>query len=83
MPELQITVSDLLEHVATPEGRENHIDIADLLIREMLNPVPREPLLEEILAGLPEEAKRLIEELGLEAISAGDGEVRGQCSGRS
>ena len=55
MPELQITVSDLLEHVATPEDRKNHIDIADLLIREMLNPVPREPSLEEILAGLPDE----------------------------
>ena len=54
----QITVSDLLERVATPEDRENHIDIADLLIREMLNPVPKEPSLEEILAGLPDEAKR-------------------------
>ena len=28
MPELQITVSDLLERVATPEDRKNHIDIA-------------------------------------------------------
>lgn len=59
MPELQITVSDLLERVATQEDRKNHIDIADLLIREMLNPVPREPSLGEIVAGLPEEAKKL------------------------
>ena len=70
MPELQITVSDLLERVATPEDRENHIDIADLLIREMLDPTPREPSLEEIVAGLPEEAKKLIEDLGLVAVSA-------------
>lgn len=52
MPELQITVSDLLERVASKEDRENHIDIADLLIREMMNPVPREPSLKEIVAGL-------------------------------
>ena len=70
MPELQITVSDLLERVAALEDRNNHIYIADLLIREMLNPVPREPSLEEIVAGLPEEAKRLIEELGMVAIYA-------------
>jgi len=38
--------------------------------------------LEEILAGLPDEAKRLIEELELVAISAGVGEFRGQYSGR-
>lgn len=69
MPELQITVSDLLERVASKEDRENHIDIADLLIREMLNPVPREPSLEEIVAGLPEVVKRLIEELELATIS--------------
>lgn len=69
MPELQITVSDLLERVATPEDRKNHIDIADLLIREMLNPTPREPSLEDIVAGLPDGAKRLIEELGLVTIA--------------
>lgn len=39
--------------------------------------------LEEIVAGLPDEANRLIEELGLVEIAAGDGEVRGQCSSRS
>ena len=83
MPELQITVSDLLERVATPEDRKNHIDIADLLIREMLNPVPREPSLEEIVSGLPEEAKWLIEDLGLVAIRADVGEVKGQYSGKS
>lgn len=70
MPELQITISDLLERVAPKEDRENHIDIADLLIREMMNPVPREPSLEEIVAGLPEEVRRLIEELELATISA-------------
>ena len=43
----------------------------------------KKPSLEEILAGLPDEAKRLIEELGLVAISAGDGEVKGQYSGKS
>jgi len=45
MPELQISVSDLLERVATPEDRKNHI-----------------------VAGLPEEAKRLIEDLGLVCV---------------
>ena len=70
MPELQITISELLERVAPKEDRENHIDIADLLIREMMNPVPREPSLEEIVAGLPEEVRRLIEALELATISA-------------
>lgn len=70
MPELQITVSDLLERVASKEDRENHIDIADLLIREMMNPVPRELSLKEIVAGLPEEVRMLIEELELATISA-------------
>jgi hypothetical protein len=41
------------------------------------------PELQITVSDLLEEAKRLIEELGLVAISAGDGEVRGQCSGRS
>ena len=68
MPELQITVSDLLERVASKEDRENHIDIAALLIREMLNPVPKEPSLEEIVAMLPEEVKRLIEELAAVSV---------------
>ena len=69
MPELQITVSDLLERVASKEDRENHIDIAALLIREMLNSVHKELSLKEIVAGLPEEVRRLIEELELAAIS--------------
>ena len=68
MLELQITVSDLLERVASKEDRENHIDIAALLIREMLNPVPKEPSLEEIVAMLPEEVKRLIEELAAVSV---------------
>lgn len=68
MPELQITVSDLLERVASKEDRENHIDIAALLIREMLNSVPKEPSLEEIVAVLPEEVKRLIEELAAVSV---------------
>ena len=70
MPELQITVSDLLERVASKEDRENHIDIAALLIREMLNSVHKELLLKEIVAGLPEEVRMLIEELELATISA-------------
>ena len=69
MPELQITVSDLPERVASKEDRENHIDIAALLIREMLNSVHKEPSLKEIVAGLPEEVRRLIEELELAAVS--------------
>ena len=68
MPELQITVSDLLERVTSKEDRENHIDIAALLIREMLNSVPKEPSLEEIVAVLPEEVKRLIEELAAVSV---------------
>lgn len=68
MLELQITVSDLLERVASKEDRENHIDIAALLIREMLNPMPKEPSLEEIVAMLPEEVKRLIEELAAVSV---------------
>ena len=32
--ELDITVSDILENSATAEDRENHVDIADLLIRQ-------------------------------------------------
>ena len=68
MLELQITVSDLLERVASKEDRENHIDIAALLIREMLKPLPKEPTLEEIVAVLPEEVKRLIEELAAVSV---------------
>ncbi len=34
MPELDITVSDILEVNATAEDREKHVDIADLLIRQ-------------------------------------------------
>ena len=68
MPELQITVSDLLERVASKEDRENHIDIAALLIREMLNSVHKELSLEEIVAVLPEEVKRLIEELAAVSV---------------
>ena len=68
MPELQITVSDLLERVASKEDRENHIDIAALLIREILNSEPKEPSLEEIVAVLPEEVKRLIEELAAVSV---------------
>lgn len=70
MPELQITVSDLLERVATPKDRKNHIDIADLLIHEMLLPMPRKHSLEVIVSELPEKVKKLIEELRLVAISA-------------
>ena len=70
MPELQITVSDLLERVASKEDRENHIDIAALLMREMLNSVHKELSLKEIVAGLPEEVRMLIEELELATISA-------------
>ena len=68
MPELQITVSDLLERVASKEDRENHIDIAALLIREMLNSVHKELSLKEIVAGLPEEVRMLIEELAAVSV---------------
>ena len=34
VPELDITVSDILEVNATAEDRDNHVDIADLLIRQ-------------------------------------------------
>ena len=56
---------------ALPHLRTEKITLIlpDLLIREMLNLVPREPSREEILAGLPDEAKRLIEELRLVAIA--------------
>ena len=70
LPDLQITVSDLLERVASPEDRNNHIDIADLLIREMLNPVTGEPSLEEIVSRLSEETRKLIKDLDLVAIGA-------------
>lgn len=40
LPGLNIRVSDFLEKNATPQQREAHIDIADRLIEEILNPVP-------------------------------------------
>jgi len=65
MPELNIAVSDLLERMATPEDRQNHVDIADILIKELLHP---EPTIAQILATLPKEAQLLIEDLGLEVV---------------
>lgn len=35
-PMLDITISDLPERSATPEQRERQVDIADLLLEEML-----------------------------------------------
>ena len=35
-PMLDITISDILERNATPEQRERHVDIADVLLEEML-----------------------------------------------
>lgn len=35
-PMLDITISDILERNATPEQRERHVDIADVLLDEML-----------------------------------------------
>ena len=35
-PMLDITISDILERNATPEQRERQVDIADLLLEEML-----------------------------------------------
>lgn len=67
-PELTITVSDLLERVATAEDRHNHIDVADLLIREAGNNRQRLSF-NQIIKALPEEARFLIEELGLEVVS--------------
>jgi hypothetical protein len=37
-PDLNISVSNLLQSNATPEDMENHIDIADWLIRWKLQP---------------------------------------------
>ena len=41
LPGLNIRVSDFLEKNATPQQREAHIDIADRLIEEILNPSPQ------------------------------------------
>lgn len=44
--DIDIRISDLLEERATPEQREAHIDIADLLISELASihcPTPRTP----------------------------------------
>lgn len=38
LPDLNISVSNLLQSNATPEDMENHIDIADWLIRWKLRP---------------------------------------------
>lgn len=35
-PMLDITISDILERNATPDQRERQVDIADLLLEEML-----------------------------------------------
>ena len=35
-PMLDITISDILERNATPGQREHHVDIADVLLEEML-----------------------------------------------
>ncbi len=35
-PMLDITISDILERNSTPEQRERHVDIADVLLEEML-----------------------------------------------
>ena len=43
---------------------------SDFVIHIPSSACGQEPSLEEIVAGLPDEAKRLIEELGLVAISA-------------
>ena len=41
LPGLNIKVSDFLEKHATPQQRDAHIDIADCLIEEILNPSPQ------------------------------------------
>lgn len=72
-PYLNIVVSDLLERNATPEDRDAHIDIADLLIKWRQNPVKttkNNPVFESIKQYFsPEfhsELISLIEDLDLE-----------------
>lgn len=75
LPGLHITVSPILQHNATPEDREAHIDIADWLIRYRLNP-PANDIRTHCSAFLKaaryispeyhEEVEALIEDLGLE-----------------
>ena len=78
LPGLNIRVSDFLEKNATPQQREAHIDIADRLIEEILNPVPH-PVLQpqnpaySVLKYFSEEyrdnIRELIDELDLVPIS--------------
>ena len=74
-PDLGIKISPVLQQNATPEDLENHIDIADWLIRSRLNP-PAEPGKKHCSAFLraaryldpdcQNEVEALIEDLGLE-----------------
>ena len=74
MAGLDVTVSDYLERVATPEDRENHVDIADLLIRDNKEPA-RDSQSQTFLAirefispEYHDELKQLIDELDLELV---------------
>lgn len=79
LPGLHITVSPILQHNATPEDREAHIDIADWLIRYLVNP-PAHDIRTHCSAFLKaaryispehhEEVEALIEDLGLEFMGA-------------
>ena len=82
--DLDITVSDILEKSATEEDRINHVDIADLLIRqhrkEYIPIIPveeqRDPMKNPIFLKMKElgnignekEVARLIEEMELEMV---------------
>lgn len=75
LPGLHITVSPILQHNATPEDREAHIDIADWLIRYLLNPSAHDirthcsaflKAARYISPKYHEEVEALIEDLGLE-----------------
>lgn len=79
LPGLHITVSPILQHNVTPEDREAHIDIADWLIRYLLNPPAhgiRTPCTAFLKAAryispeYHEEVEALIEDLGLEFMGA-------------
>lgn len=77
IPSLNIRVSDFLEKNTTPAQREAHIDIADRLIEELLNPLPPSAessnpaysVLKYISEEYRDNVRELIDELGLVPVS--------------
>lgn len=73
-PELDITVSDLLQKYGTPEDRAGHIDIADWLIRWHRTPNPRADstfasIAQYFSPEIHDELKALIQDLDLEVVN--------------